>query len=283
MSPNGADRGYAIARSTLIEALRALAPLSPEGFILVGAHAVYLRAPEIIASIAPFTLDGDLVADPRKIGRARLIRDRLEGAGFELRGRAPGLYSDTAAPSDEQYAARVDILVPSGVAHLWEAEGYSARDASATMALPGLEVTLVDHSPMLLAPIGVRRNTEPVTVEVAGIVALLVAKAWKIWERHEQGEEAFREVGKDVTDVYRLLRASRADELQATLRNLSHDARVASIARDGATHLRSLCIDDGPAIELVRELLGASQEAEIITASLAALVEEFHGLVEQSL
>ncbi len=76
MSPPGDGRGYAIARRTLIHALRALAPLPEGSFVLVGAQAVYLRAPNGIATIAPFTLDGDLAADPRKIGSARAIPDR---------------------------------------------------------------------------------------------------------------------------------------------------------------------------------------------------------------
>jgi hypothetical protein len=180
MSPTGDARGYAIARNTLIDALLALATLPPKSFVLVGAHAVYLRAPEIIPSVAPFTLDGDIVADPQKIRRPRFIRERLEAAGFSLRGERGGLYYLPNAPPDDQYASKVDVLVPAGVAHLWEMDGYSARDASATMEQPGLEVALVDHSPMLIEPIDSDQGSKSVVIEVAGSVSLLVAKGWKI-------------------------------------------------------------------------------------------------------
>ena len=87
MNGTGASdaKGYAIARSALFDALLALAPLPEKSFVLVGAQAVYLRAPEeVIPSIPAFTLDGDLVADPLKLRRPRLIIEHLERGGFAL-------------------------------------------------------------------------------------------------------------------------------------------------------------------------------------------------------
>jgi hypothetical protein len=108
MSLTGDSEGYAIVRRTLISGFRALASFPKNSFVLVGAHAVYLRAVENIPSIAPFTLDGDLVADPRMIGRPRRIRDHLEAAGFVLRGSTPGLYC-IPAPADEQSTERLGM------------------------------------------------------------------------------------------------------------------------------------------------------------------------------
>ena len=282
MNPTGEAKGYAIARKTLINALLAFETLPPESFVLVGAHAVYLRAPESIGSIAPFTLDGDLAANPKKIGRARTIRDRLEAVGFCLRGRTSGLYHLSGAPPDEQYASRVDILVPEGVAHLWRADGYDARDASATLVQPGLELSLVDHSPMSIGPIDVDHDSRSVVVEVAGILALLVAKGWKIGERFEQGSDAFQEVGKDITDVYRLLRVSTVAELRATLRTVPADHNLQGITRTGARYIRSLCSKDGSGIGVLREMLGKGAEVDLMVASLEALAEEFYEIVESS-
>lgn len=276
-------KGYAIARGALFDALLALAPLPPNSFVLVGAQAVYLRAPEgVIPSIAPFTLDGDLVADPLKIRHPRLIIEHLERGGFSLRG-TNGLYVLSKAPLDEQYAARVDIFVPASDEHKWEIESYSTRDASAIFVQPGLELALVDHSPMEIRPIDTSQPNESITVEVAGTLALLIAKGWKIHERFEQGPEAFRDVVKDITDVYRLLRSSKIEELHAAVHGLPPDRNIVSVAQTGAAHLRKLCRERGPAIRLLSETLGTVAEVELIAESLEALVDEFCALVEESL
>jgi hypothetical protein len=120
-------------------------------------------------------------------------------------------------------------------------------------------------------------------VEVAGTVALLVAKGWKIGERSEQGNDAFREVGKDITDVYRLLRASKIDELRTTLQSILLNGNLHSITRTGAMYLWRSCSHDGPGIALLREMLGKGPEVDLVVASLEALVEEFHELVESCL
>lgn len=64
MSRSGNYRGYAISRNALIDAVRSLETLPHGSYILVGAQAVYLRAPEPIAFVAAFTFDGDLLVDP---------------------------------------------------------------------------------------------------------------------------------------------------------------------------------------------------------------------------
>jgi hypothetical protein len=238
MSPNGGISGYAVARKTLIDGCRALEVFPRNSFVLVGAHAVYLRAPESIPSIAPFTLDGDLAANPVYIGRPRDIRDRLEAAGFSMRGRTPGLYQITGAPAD--------------------------------------------HSPMTLSSVDEAVSVDSIVVEVAGIVALLVSKGWKIGERFAEGSQAFQEVGKDIVDVYRLLRASKSEDLQATLVGLSNDQKLSTVARYGASQLHKLCQPQGPGIQLLQTIVGPNDEGRLIVESLGALVEEFYELVNES-
>jgi hypothetical protein len=284
MSLTGDDKNYATARKTLISGLIALADFPPGSFVLVGAHAVYLRAPRIVPSMAPFTLDGDLAADPRKIGRPRDILDRLEAAGFSLRGEYGGLYGIPDAPQDEKEASKLDILVPQGVAHPWKKlDSYGARDVSATMEQPGLELALFDHSPMTLSQIDPSQRPQSIRVEVAGTVALIVAKGWKIGERFEQVGDSFQEVGKDVGDVYRLLAASNAAETRATLEGLPLDGDLRGIARKGARYLLEVCSGGRAGTVLLRNFLGRSDEADVIVASFEALVEEFHADVEASL
>jgi hypothetical protein len=283
MNLSGGARGYAIARRTLIHAVRALAPLSRDGFVLVGAHAVYLRAPEPIPVIGPFTLDGDLAADPRKIRVARRIPDCLEPAGFVFRSQYGGFYSLASAAPEDRYASKIDILVPEAMSHLWEGVGYGKRDALAVHSQPGLELCLVDHSPMRLGPVeGDQEGIEAVEVDVATALALLVAKGWKIGERHEQGRDAFQEARKDIADVYRLLRAADSEEMKPVLTALP-SAVLRDVARAGANHVRSLCGRGGDGSALFAEVLGAGEEAEIMVASLEVLAEEFGAFVEVAL
>ena len=283
MNPSGDARGNAIARWTLIHALRALAPFPAGSFVLVGAQAAYLRAPKGITAIAAFTLDGDLAADPRKIRRARSIPEHLERAGFVFRNDIGGFYSHGGAAPDDRYASKLDILVPQGVAHLWEAEGYNRRDSHATHSQPGLELCLVDHSPMRLSPIDSNDDADSVMVEVASILALLVAKGWKIGERFEQGRDAFQGVRKDIADVYRLLRARQPAEGETVLQQLPRDSNVREIARSGARYVGDLCGSGGAGVVLLSEILGRSEEARITTASLEILAAEFAASVEAAL
>ena len=282
MSLLGDAKGYAIARRTLIYALRSLAPLPEGSFVLVGAHAVYLRAPEVIASIAPFTLDGDLAADPGKIRVARAIPDHLERAGFVFRNEFGGLYWRGDASDDERDATKIDILVPQLMEHQWQAEGFQRRDYLATQSQPGLELCLVDHSPMRLGPIGGDDSEESIVVDVASILALLVAKGWKIGERFAQGADAFREVRKDIADVYLLLRAADFEAMETVLRQKCKRDDLRDVARRGAQYLNDLCGGEGPGLFLLREIVGRGEEADLILASLGALAEDFAGLVESA-
>ncbi len=283
MSLLGDARKYAISRRALIQAIRALAPLPEGSFVLIGAHAVYLRAPDVITSIAPFTLDGDLAANPRKIRTAQTIVDHLERGGFVFRNHYGGFYTRDDAPPDERDASKLDILVPQSAEHLWELDGYSKRDALATHSQQGLELCLLDYSPMRLGLVETNDDAESVIVAVASILALLVAKGWKIGERFEQGPDAFKDVQKDIADVYRLLRAGNSDEMAATLRQLPNDGEVRDSARTGARYLREVCGSRGPGPTLLGEILGSSNEAQIVLASLEALAEEFGELVDASL
>lgn len=117
---------------------------------------------------------------------------------------------------------------------------------------------------------------------MAGILALLVAKGWKIGEQFENGADAFQEVAKDVGDVYRLLAVSNRAETQAALECVRLHGDLRDICRKGTRHLLDTC-SGGAGNSLLRDFLGRSDEADIIVASLEALVAEFHADVEGSL
>ncbi|HTU68830.1 MAG TPA: hypothetical protein VMF11_00800 [Candidatus Baltobacteraceae bacterium] len=281
MSEPGAwPEGYAISRATLIDALRALAPLSSDGFILVGAQAVYLRSSQVELPIPAYTLDGDVVVDPRKIRRPRVIADSLEAAGFALRGHN-GLYHRYRAPLEHLRATEIDVFVPARFDADWNLEGYNSRDVAAVMSQAGLELALVDHSPMPLEAISEPRA--PLVVEVAGITALVVGKAWKLGERHAQGPEEFSKVAKDVLDVYRLLQGSNPSQLVIALQAIPRERRYSETAHQAVDYLRALCTQDGLGLSLLSTILGDGNETLIVSASLSALVDEFCSLCERHL
>ena len=234
MLPAGDANAYAISRRTLVDAVVALQALSPVGFVLVGAHAVHLRAPENELGLPALTFDGDVAVHPKHVPESRAVRIRLAEIGFDLRELQSGLYERPQAHVDVRRATRIDVFVPAAFEYAWSAEGYDAR---AAMVQPGLEACLVDRSPMELTTLDDGGPQLTAIVPVAGIVALLAAKGWKIGERYEQGPEAFADVRKDIGDIYRLLRASDIAENAATLRVLGDDRLVRESVRTGVRHL----------------------------------------------
>jgi hypothetical protein len=277
MLPAGEANAHALSRRTLIEAVTALQALSPVAFVLVGAHAVHLRAPANELGLPAFTFDGDVVVNPTRLTRSRAVRVCLEEVGFDLRDRHSGLYERPGVDPDMRRATRIDVFVPAAFEYAWSGEGYDAR---AAMVQPGLEACLVDCSPMELMTLDDGGVQVSATVHVAGIVALLAAKGWKIGERYEQGPEAFADVRKDIGDIYRLLQTSDADENGATLRVLRDNRHISGSVRTGAQYLRQLCTGGGPGLREFSQLLGHSVGERSASASLAALVEEFVATVE---
>lgn len=270
--------GDVIARSALIDAISALNNVSETAFIVVGAQAVYLRTEQVQLRIPPYTLDGDIVADPRRVRRARIISETLESANFEIRGYG-GLYHLSSADHAVRIATRIDVFVPARFENDWDLNGYNQRDARAVMSQAGLEIALTDHSIMELH--GLNGDNRRVNVKVAGAVALLIAKGWKIGERYEKGPEEFQKVGKDVADVYRLLLVHDADELSAALRRVPKEPRYSETIVKGTQYLKNLCTHGSPGLELLRQprLFGDSEEANQSIKRLGYLVEEFCGLV----
>ncbi len=85
---------YALARRTLIQAAITLRERWPKGFILVGAHAVYLHTPRERSAISTFTFDGDLAVDPTSsYPRASSTYGKLMATTRVLRCPSPGLKS----------------------------------------------------------------------------------------------------------------------------------------------------------------------------------------------
>lgn len=72
---------YVIARRVLLDGIEALGD-HRDALILVGAQAIYLRVGESDLAVAPYTTDGDLAIDPRRLSDIPPLEKSLMGAGF---------------------------------------------------------------------------------------------------------------------------------------------------------------------------------------------------------
>lgn len=170
---------YVAARVALLDALEALGEHANEA-VVIGAQAVYLHTGAADVAIAPFTIDGDLVIDPRSLGGEPLIEEAMRAAHFGLdqtKGQ-PGAWV-----SREGIA--VDLMVPEAVAGTAGRRGARIPPHSnrATRRAVGLEAAVVDHEPIQIT--GFPGDGRVITANVAGPAALLVAKLHKLAERRE--------------------------------------------------------------------------------------------------
>lgn len=267
---SGVDSGRErAAREVLHLAIAALDALGMRNFVLVGAQAVYLRAPHPLPNLAPYTYDADVLADVRFVRRAE-VYDRLISGGFELRSRMPGLYKLASEPKGSGY--ELDILVPERGMPMDEAD-YAGDGLRAVNPQPGLEICVLDNSPFTLQ--GLSDADPGPTLRVANVTALVIAKSFKIGERFGQGPEAFEEVGKDVGDIFRLLSSGSADEYAKAIRALGPDAYLHETVATGVGYLERLCSRGGEGVDLLGRMLGEDLEAQSILERFPILVDEF--------
>ena len=233
------DPLYVAARRVLLNALTLLAPHG-DAVIVVGAQAVYLRTGEgdVGITIAPYTTDGDLVLNPALLGGEPDLEALMSGAGF--RAEHPGMWHTNVLVSGEDVIIPIDLIVPEGAS-----TGVGRRGARipphgkrAARRAVGLEAALVDHSPMTVAALDLADGRQ-VTVEVAGVAALLVAKAHKIRDRLETGRTDRLSV-KDAADVHRIMQTTRPAAVAETMRTLIEDPMSAEVTAQAQDIMRDL-------------------------------------------
>ncbi len=272
--PVGVNRSalHVAARQVLLEALDALRA-HREALILVGAQAVYLRSHDADFAIAAFTSDGDLTLDPNLLGPDPRLHEAMEAAGFALAtgsgGPQPGKWLRTVPIDGVNHDIPVDLIVPARFA------GPGRRGAripphptTAAMRAPGLEVALADHEPMLITSLDPEYDSRAVQVQVAGVAALLVAKAHKIADRltDAQAGKTHRLTDKDAGDVVRLMTTSNARRIQATLRGLFEQPAIADVTHTGLDLLQAqFGTRAAPGVDMaVRALAGGTLEESAI-------------------
>jgi hypothetical protein len=264
------DELYVLARSVLLDALEALGT-HREACALVGAQAIYLRVGEADLAVAPFTTDGDLAIDPRRLSDVPPVEQGLRAADFEL--ASVGIWKTRRVThSNPEVEVKVDLLVPEAVSpgsgrRAARLPGHEPRAARITR---GLEGALFDAD---LMRVGALEDSDArgFDLTVAGPAALLVSKLHKIADR--VGTERARD--KDAYDVLRLLRGTPTADMAAKVRQIRDEPLSRPVTDEALGLLRSLfgrARDQGSQMA-VRAARGLA-DAEEIAASCALLANE---------
>lgn len=232
----GDDRfEHIAARRVLLDALEALGK-HRNAVVLVGAQAIYLRVGEGIHSdlpVAPYTTDGDLAIDPRKLEDKTQLAAAMEAANFELTLK-PGTW--TLRQTDLQ----IDFLVPAALAgpgrrgaRLGPHGNEVARKAT------GLEAVVIDNSVMCVGALD-SSDARAFDIAVAGPAAMAVAKLYKLEERRNDEE---RLNAKDALDLLRIFRHESSDRLASTLTRLKTDPIAGDAVQNARGYLADLFAD----------------------------------------
>jgi hypothetical protein len=246
--PDGIDTGEltVAARTVLLDALEALGP-HRDAVVLVGAQAVYQHTETLShgLGVAAYTSDGDLGLDPHRLPGEPLIEEAMATANFSRqhpdgRREQPGMWWKRQIVDSTDIAISVDLLVPAELAPgTRRSVSVPPHDRMALHRVAGLGVAMEDHAPRTITALNPDADPRAMTVEVAGVPALLVAKAHKIGERLAD-QHRDRLVDKDASDVIGLMLASDPYDVAETLERLRQIDRVAEVTRQGLNYLRQL-------------------------------------------
>lgn len=269
---------YVEARRVLLDALGALHD-HLEAVVLIGAQAVYLRSEERLPGYQPFTTDADVVLDPTRLRAAPSLGQSMTNAGFVLTSE-PGIWEarfHRAGVTDE-IVVPVDLIVPEQLAP--NAGRRAARlpgdhGKATARKSAGVEGAVVDYDPIEIAAFEAD-DIRCVTVNVAGVGALFVAKLHKLGDRLATPE---RLEAKDAGDVYRLFDIFDPDEMASTVRTLLADGRSAGTTAVALDHARVLFVTPAStgvrlAVDALRNVIPAETVVAVMTRYVRSLLEE---------
>jgi len=223
------------ARKGLLDAIEALEQ-HRNALVLVSAQAVYMWSDQIDLGTDPYTLDADIALDLRVLGEDPRLGVAMEVAGFTLSERNPGMWTSNDG-------VQVDLLVaseqaPSAGSRAARIPGHEKR---AGRKVRGLEGALVDREPKRLVSYEAG-DTRRFEVKVAGPMALVLAKSFKIGERAERRRESpdrWRRAAKDTVDLLRLLMATDTGDLVERMHRITEEELVREAAGQGLRYLQS--------------------------------------------
>lgn len=263
------DPRYVAARMVLLDALFALEPHG-KAVIVVGAQAIYLHAGASDIGIAPYTTDGDLALDPTILADAPELETTMRSAGFDILPQPagqPGIWCVTLDIEGVETIVPVDLIVPEAVVPHVGRRGarIPPHGKQSAHKAVGVEAALVDHAPMTIAALDPTDN-RTITVEVAGLAAMLVAKAHKINDRLKDNETD-RLSDKDAADVYRVMQIASPRELGDTMRLLRDDPRAGPVTAEAVDLLHDqFGVRNGPAIAMAQRSLALATDPDQIAA-----------------
>jgi hypothetical protein len=268
------DPEYVEARRVLLDALEALAPHAP-ALVIAGAQAVYLRVGDGDLAVAPYTTDGDIAVDPGSLAPDPTIEAAMNAAGFELSVQGghiePGIWVSEAVINHRKILIPVDLIVPEGFAPPGGRRGarLGPHGNKAARRAVGLEASLVDNSPVTVSALD-PADGRSVTVAVAGVPALMVAKAHKLHDRVGRGRPD-RSKDKDAADVFRMMQATPAKTVSTTLAELSEHPVAGPPTLAAVSYIDELFSRRGrPGIEMAaRSFGGAIPLARVEAVSVA--------------
>ncbi|WP_431974920.1 hypothetical protein [Micromonospora haikouensis] len=230
---------YVVARRVLLDALDALHD-QIEAVVVVGAQAVYLRSQDAALASAVYTSDGDLGIDPRLLNNDPLLDEAMARAGF-IASSQPGTWQRPENVGNVVTSIAIDLLVPEAVAGGTPKQRGARIPPHSKMAarkVPGLEPALMDNDVVEIRSLDAANDQRAIQVKVAGVGALLVAKAYKIADRLVDGK-AERLSDKDAGDVLRLMSTSDPEEVADRCEYLLSLPDVAPVVRTGLELLHS--------------------------------------------
>lgn len=274
---SAADPLYVAARRILLDALEALAPHAG-AVVLAGAQAIYLRTGDGDLSVAPYTTDGDLALDPSRLTGIPALELAMGGAGFCLQPMEgghvePGIWLKSVMVAGRAVSVPVDLIVPEGAAPPGGRRGVRLGEhgRQAARRAVGLEAALVDNGLMTIAALD-PADSRSIEAKVAGLAALLVAKAHKLHDRIARGR-GDRLHDKDAADVIRLMQASPPAQMAPTLAMLSRDALAGPTTQDAIGYVDALFGRRGrPGIDMAADALRVAMPKDRVSALCVAWV-----------
>lgn len=281
MNEPAADPRYVEARRVLLDALDALSP-QLDAVVLAGAQAIYIRAGANSLPVSDYTIDGDLTLDPSALLDEPKLEELMKEAGFSLAvkqgSEEPGIWTVEVVFTDANADVAVDLLVPEAVASRRgrRAAFDEPHGKLAARKIVGLEAALVDNEALEISALD-PADSRSITVRVAGVAALLVAKIHKLSDR-VAGNRSDRIRDKDAADVVRLMGAEKAGSVAQTLRDLSSHPDAGEVTRVAINRFDELFgTRAGVGIEMAARSLRTGMPEERVHAICLAYSEQLRG------
>jgi hypothetical protein len=144
----------------------------------------------------------------------------------------------------------------------------------AARKVAGLELAIFDSDVTRVNSLEPVADSRRLEVKVAGIIALLVAKAYKLGERLEASGRA-RVVAKDAGDVYRLMIGGNVEDVAATFDRLRLSEEIADVVRTGLARLRAqFGRPRAPGVVLAQEALSGAVPPARVAAIATTYVSQ---------